>query len=193
MTDSSLLPVESIAATILTIRGKRVLLDSDLARLYGVTTSQFNQAVKRNLDRFPPDFMFQLTEDEHRCLISQNVISNTTRGGRRFRPYAFTEYGAVMAASILNSPLAVEVSVFVTRAFVQQRAMLASHAELALKLERLERRLQDTFAYQEDRLDDHENQLEQIIEALHHVQDALTVQESASRRSIGFRTDDESE
>ena len=192
VTEQTLVPVEAIAATILTIRDKRVILDSDLARLYGVSTGRFNEAVKRNLDRFPPDFMFQLTENEYEGLISQFAISNQKRGGRRFLPYVFTEYGTVMAASVLNSEKAVEVSVFVTRAFVQQRAMLATHTELSLRLERLERRLLAVLRLQEDRLDDHENQLEQIIEALRHVQAAL-IRENAPRRPIGFRTGEDAE
>jgi hypothetical protein len=189
--EQALLPVERIADTILEIRGQKVILDSDLARLYGVTTGQFNQAVKRNLDRFPADFMFQLTEDEHERLISQFVISKTVRGGRRFAPYVFTEYGVVMAASVLNSPKAVEVSVFVTRAFVQMREELLTHTELAYKLERIERRLQERYSYHEDRLDDHDNQLEQIITTLNRVVKALDTQERTPRRSIGFRAGEE--
>jgi hypothetical protein len=166
-----------------------VILDSDLARLYGVTTSQFNQAVKRNFDRFPADFMFQVSEDEHTCLRSQNVISNPTRGGRRFSPYVFTKHDTVMAASILNNPKAIEVSVYVVRAFIQQRAMLAANAELALKLERLEKKLLAGLTLTEDRLDDHENQLQQIIEAIRD----MRTPPAAPRRPIGFRAGEDEE
>ena len=117
-TEQAVVPVEAIAAGILLLRGQKVILDADLARLYGVETRVFNQAVRRNEGRFPPDFMFQLTEEEFRNLRSQNVISSQW-GGRRYPPYAFTEHGAVMAATILNTPRAVEVSVYVVRAFIR--------------------------------------------------------------------------
>ena len=165
MTEQRLIPVETIAATILTIRGQRVIIDADLARLYGVETRALNQAVKRNARRFPEDFLFQLTAEESASLTgmrSQFVIAS--KRNVRYLPYAFTEHGALMAANVLNSERAEEVSVYVVRAFVQQRAMLASHTDLALRLSEVERRLQSTFAYQEARLDDHENQLEQILE-----------------------------
>ncbi len=166
MTEQTIVPVERITGLILTIRGQRVILDADLARLYGVETKQFNQAVKRNLERFPADFMFQLTREEQTVLRSQIVTLETGRGHySKYLSHAFTEHGAVMAAMILNSPKAVEVSVFVLRAFIQQRTLLAANADLALKLERLERKLLASFALTESRLDDHENQLEQIIEA----------------------------
>ena len=170
MADQVIMPVDQIVATILELRGKKVILDSDLARLYGTTTTRLNQAAKRNRDRFPEDFMFQLTSEESKILISQIVTSRSGHGGRRKLPYAFTEHGAVMAASVLNTPKAVEVSVYVVRAFVRQRALLASHAELALKLEQLEKKLLVSFTLHEDRLDDHENQLEQIIETIHEMQ-----------------------
>ena len=181
MTNDTLLPVERITGLILTLREQRVILDSDLARLYGVSTGQFNQAVKRNIDRFPADFMFHLTSTEDEILKSQNVISSGGHGGRRKLPYAFTEHGAVMAATVLNSPKAVEVSVFIVRAFIQQRAILASHADLALKPERLERKLLAGLTLTEDRLDDHENQLEQLIEAIRELRTPPTA------RAIGFR------
>jgi len=126
-----------------------------------------NQAVKRNPDRFPKDFMFQLNEDEYQILRSQSVISRFGHGGRRYFPFVFTEHGAVMAASVLNTPKAVEISVYVVRAFIRQRAILASDAELALKLEQLEKKLLATYTLHEDRLDAHESQLEDIIETIH--------------------------
>jgi hypothetical protein len=121
------------------IRGQRVLLDADLAALYGVPTHRLNEAVKRNRARFPVDFAFQLTAEEHAILISQFAISSSRHGGRRKPATAFTEHGAVMAASILNSPLAVEMSVHVVRAFVLLRQVLASNAGVARRLETLER------------------------------------------------------
>lgn len=121
------------------------MLDADLARLYGVTTARLNEQVKRNRDRFPADFMFQLTPAEFAGLKSQIAISNRGRGGRRKRPYAFTEHGAVMLASVLNTPIAVEASIMVVRAFVQLRSMLAAHEELARKLDALERKYDTQF------------------------------------------------
>jgi hypothetical protein len=128
-----------VASQIHNIRRQRVLLDSDLAELYGIQTFRFNEAVKRNAARFPLDFAFQLTNAEKLCLISQTAISKVGRGGRRTEPWVFTEHGAIMAAMILNSPRAVEMSVYVVRAFVKLREVLASNAELARKLESLER------------------------------------------------------
>ena len=121
------------------IRGQRVILDQDLAELYGVETRRLNEQIKRNLDRFPSDFMFQLTAKEWAHLKSQFATSSW--GGRRTAPYAFTEHGAVMAASVLNSPEAVEASVFVVRAFIAMRDALASTQALARKLLELERKV----------------------------------------------------
>lgn len=133
--------IERIAQSILLVRGQRVLLDSELAALYGVTTKQFNQQVKRNLARFPSDFTFQLSAEETEALRSQfATLKSGGRGQhRKYLPYAFTEHGVIMAAMILNSPRAVEMSVFVVRAFVQLRNVLASDAELARKIMKLER------------------------------------------------------
>jgi hypothetical protein len=130
---------QGLAGRILVIRGQRVLLDSDLAELYEVETKRFNEQVRRNLNRFPPDFMFSLTQAEFESLRSQIATSN--RGGRRYLPMAFTEHGAIMAASVLNSDRAVQMSVYVVRAFVQLRAVLLDHKALADKLASLERRV----------------------------------------------------
>jgi hypothetical protein len=130
---------QALAGRIVVIRGQRVLLDSDLAGLYEVETRVFNQAVKRNLSRFPADFMFQLTQEEFANLTSQTVTSSW--GGRRKLPMAFTEHGAIMAASVLNSDRAVQMSVYVVRAFVQLRAVLLDHKALSDKLASLERRV----------------------------------------------------
>ncbi len=150
-----LIPSERLDNAILEIRGRKVVLSHDLAALYGVSTKAFNQAVKRNADRFPPDFMFQLTQEEAQALRSQFVTSNGVgsrsrsvtsdgrpgRGGPRYRPYAFSEHGAVMAATILNSPRAVEVSVFVVRAFVRLSRVAADQRRFALKLAEIEAKL----------------------------------------------------
>ncbi len=126
---------------ILTVRGQKVILDADLAVIYGVPTYRFNEAVKRNRGRFPDDFMFQLTADEHAGLISQIAMSKPGRGGRRTAPYAFTEHGAVMAANILRSDRAVQMSVFVVRAFIMMREQLLNRAELEKRLAEIEKSL----------------------------------------------------
>jgi hypothetical protein len=141
----ALVPVERVERRILLIRGEKVILDADLAELYGATTKRLNEQVRRNLDRFPPDFMFQLTEEEFAILRSQFATSRSGWGGRRYPPFAFTEHGAIMAANVLNSPRAVAVSVMVVRAFVRLREMLASHADLSRKLEDLEKRYDSQF------------------------------------------------
>jgi hypothetical protein len=133
--------VEEIEPRILVIHGQKVMLDSDLAELYGVSTKRLNEQVRRNHRRFPGDFHFQLTAAETNSLRSQNATSKPGRGGRRYRPSVFTEHGAVMVASVLNTPRAIEVSVFVVRAFVKLREMVAAHKELAHKLAELERKV----------------------------------------------------
>ena len=190
MAEQTIVPVDNISGMIYTIRGQRVLLDSDLARLYGVSTKAFNQAVKRNLDRFPPDFIFQITEDEYAILRSQFVTSRLTHGGRRYLPFVFTEHGAAMAAMILNSPRAIEVSVYVVRAFIQQRAMLAAHSDLSIQLARLEKKLLaglQIIREHDDTLLDHESQIEALIEAINEIR----TPPATSHRPIGFRTDDD--
>ncbi len=132
-------PVES---RILILRHQRIILDSDLAELYGVPAKQLNQQTKRNRERFPTDFMFQLTVKEHNSLRSQIVTSKKGRGGRRYPPYAFTEHGAIMAATVLNSRRAIEMSVFVVRAFVRMREILGKNRQLAAKINELDRRLE---------------------------------------------------
>src|SRR5262245_8496292 len=129
-----------IETMIRVVRGLRVLLDADLAALYGVEVKALNQAVRRNRERFPPDFMFQLDDSEVDSLRSQLVTSNS-RGGRRYRPYAFTEQGVAMLSSVLRSKLAIRVNVHIMRAFVRLRQILSGNKELARKLEELERRI----------------------------------------------------
>jgi hypothetical protein len=129
-----------VSQKIFVVRSRRVLLDSDLAALYGVTTKAFNQAVRRNIGRFPEDFLITLTDHELTILRSQSVTLRLPHGKhRKYPPLAFTEHGAVMAATVLNSPRAVEMSVYVVRVFTRLRAMLASNAELARKLDAIEK------------------------------------------------------
>jgi len=139
---TAILPADRIESRILLVRGEKVILDSDLAELYGVTTKRLNEQVKRNKDRFPADFMFQMSSAETEYLRSQTATSKNARGGRRYRPYAFTEHGAIMAASVLNTPRAVEVSVYVVRAFVKLRETISTHKELARKFGELEKRME---------------------------------------------------
>lgn len=138
---AALVPVERITQSILILRGHKVLLDSDLAALYGVETGVLIQAVKRNRDRFPEDFMIQLTAAEWAALRSQFVISNDGRGGRRYAPYAFTEQGVAMLSSVLKSSRAITVNIEIMRAFVRMRELLASNKELAQQLAELERKI----------------------------------------------------
>lgn len=138
MAQEKAVPTEVVEARIIEVRGKKVILDSDLAVLYVVETRTLNQAVRRNAERFPADFAFRITAEEEAGLRSQSVISNAGRGGRRYLPLAFTEHGAVMAASVLNSRQAIEMSVFIVRAFVRLRSIYASHRELTRRLDELD-------------------------------------------------------
>lgn len=142
----SLISTQRIERAILLIRGEKVLLDADLAALYGVPTKRLLQSVKRNLDRFPDDFMFQLTDEETEVLRSQIVTSNVGRGGRRYRPYAFTEQGVAMLSSVLRSPRAVEVNIAIMRAFVKLRRWALEHADLARRIDELESKYDQQFA-----------------------------------------------
>lgn len=183
-------PPKPIDSLILTIRGQKVLLDADLAELYGVPTKVFNQAVKRNIVRFPKDFLFQLTAAEWANLKSQLVTSNappsesrdnealmsqvvtSKRGGRRTLPYAFTEHGALMAASILNSERAVSMSVFVVRAFVQMREHILANADVLKRLAEIDKTLLK-----------HDRSLQIIWQEL---QPLLTPPPAPPKRRIGF-------
>jgi len=140
----SLVPVERIDKSIVLIRGQKVMLDADLAALYGVETRVLIQAVKRNIERFPMDFMFRLTRGEFKILRSQ-IVTSRRWGGRRYPPYAFTEQGVAMLSSVLRSGRAVQVNIEIMRAFVRLRRMLASNAELAAKLAALERKYDEQF------------------------------------------------
>jgi hypothetical protein len=141
----SVIPAERIERSILLIRSQKVMLDSDLAELYGVETRALVQAVQRNRERFPGDFMFQLTRKEFEQLRSQSVISNVGRGGRRYPPHAFTEQGVAMLSSVLRSKRAVQVNVEIMRTFVRLRRMLATHEDLARKLDALEKKYDAQF------------------------------------------------
>jgi len=141
-TSRTALMVESVGRSIYVIRGQKVMLDSVLAEIYGVSTRRLNEQVRRNRHRFPADFMFRLTKNEADPLRSQNATLKTGRGThRKYLPYAFTEHGAVMQASILSSPRAIEASIFVVRAFVRLREYAATHKELAAKISELERKV----------------------------------------------------
>jgi len=185
----SVVRIEQIDGMIHTIRGVRVMLDRDLAQIYSVPTFRFNEAIKRNRHRFPPDFMFQLNREEFNSLksqiamskrqkSSQIAMSKTGRGGRRTLPYAFTEYGALQAANVLRSPRAVQMSIFVVRAFAKMREALRGTPELARKLAALEKKLTA-------RLDAHEAA---IVQVLREVMQILNPPEAPEppRRRIGF-------
>ena len=139
--ETNLVPSDRITPLIRRVRNQRVILDSDLAALYGVQTRALVQALKRNMERFPADFLFQLTPEEAASLRSQIVISKPSRGGRRFPPYALTEHGALMAATVLNSPRAVAMSLYIVRAFVKMREELAANAAILKRLAEIDKTL----------------------------------------------------
>jgi hypothetical protein len=173
--EKEIIPVGLIEEQIFTIRGKRVMVDADLARLYGVTTARLNEQVRRNPDRFPEDFTFVLSNHELMALKSQNATSKPEpagRGGRRKPTRAFTEHGAIMAASVLNSPRAVEVSVFVVRAFVKLRELAVAHEDIRQKLNELEHKLAG-----------HDQAIAGLINA---IRELMTPPEPKKKRPIGF-------
>jgi hypothetical protein len=187
LSTAQLLAPDAITLRIAAVRGQRVLLDADLAALYEVETKRFNEAVKRNLAKFPADFMFQLSADEWAALRSQSATLNTQEPGgrgqhRKYLPYVFTEHGAIMAATILSSPRAVEVSVYVVRAFVRLRELAATHSDLAKRLDEIEEKTEalankhDTFS-RNTRI-----QLKQVVDALRE----LMTPPDPPKRPIGF-------
>ena len=176
MAEGAIIPVGRIEERILLIRGERVMLDADLAALYGVSTKRLNEQVRRNPERFPEDFMFQLRGEEMACLRSQIATSKPGRGGSRYAPYAFTEHGAIMAASVLSTEQAVRVSVYVVRAFVKLRQFISQHKELAHKLAELERRLEN-----------HDEQILALVEAIRELM--VPPPPKRGRKRIGFPTD----
>ena len=194
----SLIPIEQIDGMIRTIRGSRVILDSDLAKIYGVPTFRFNEAIKRNRHRFPPDFMFQLTTEEAAALRSQIAILKETAGERltpnssqiailkkgrgqhrKYRPYAFTEHGALQAANVLRRPRALQMSVFVIRAFVRMRQTLLGTRELAEKLAALEKKLTS-------RLDVHEAAIVEVLQELMQILSPPPALPEPTKPRIGF-------
>jgi hypothetical protein len=194
MSKSSLLPLETITHRILLLRGQKVLLDADLAALYGVETKVLLQAVKRNLERFPDDFMFQLTNQEFNVLRSQSVTSSSDAlesprwGGRRTAPYAFTEQGVAMLSSILSSPQAVQVNIAIMRAFVKLRELAMTHHDLAKQLDALEEKT-EIMAMQHDSFARNTRaQLKQVFDA---IRELMTPPEPKKKRPIGFMHNEE--
>jgi hypothetical protein len=165
-------PAIAVESRILFLRRQRVILDSDIAELYGVPVKRLNEQVKRNHQRFPSDFMFQLTAKEHEALRSQIATSNKSRGGRRYPPHVFTEHGAIMAATVLNSRRAIQMSVFVVRAFVRLREMLSTNRRLAGKIAELE-----------SRLNTHDSVLVELLEAIKELMEP----QARSGKRIGFQ------
>jgi hypothetical protein len=171
-----LIPAERIERSILLIRGQKVMLDRDLAELYGVPTKALNQAVRRNVARFPDDFMFQLSGEEFENWRSQIVTSNSgAKMGIRRRPYVFTEQGVAMLSSVLNSDRAIEVNIAIMRAFVRLREILATHKDLAAKLDELERKLGE-----------HDKKFQIVFEAIRQL---MAPPPPAKKRRIGFLPD----
>ena len=175
-------PVESL---IRVIRGQKVILDTDLAALYQVETKVLNKAVRRNMDRFPQDFMFQLSIEEKESLRSQIVTSNVGRGGRRYLPYAFTEHGVAMLSSVLKSQRAVQMSIFIARAFVRLREMIATNKDLAARVEKLERGHDRAASVIEVLVED--------IDRLAGEVNRMKALPSVPKRRIGFRPGNEGE
>lgn len=165
--------VETVETSILLIRGQKVLIDADLAQLYGVPTKRFNEQVRRNRERFPADFMFQLTVEEKSEVVA-NCVHLAKLKYSPYQPFAFTEHGAIMAATILNSPKATEMSVFIVRAFVRLRGMLSAHHELADKLDELENKVAT-----------HDQAITGLLNAIRQ----LTSPPAQPKRPIGFTAD----
>ena len=170
------IPVESIVTKILLVRSEKVLLDKDLAELYGVETKRLKRAVRRNINRFPKDFMFQLTEKEFDNLRSQ--FGTSSWGGARYLPMAFSEFGVVMLASVLNSERAIQVNIQIVRIFTRMREMLSSHKEVMQMLEKIESKLAE-----------HDNQIMVIFEYLKQLEQSREIEEEQrTRKRIGYKT-----
>jgi hypothetical protein len=175
MENDLVIPDEAILNKILLIRGEKVMLDSDLALLYGVETRRLNEQVKRNGDRFPEDFMFQLTEEEFQNLMSQFATSSW--GGRRKLPYVFTEHGVLMLSSVLSSELAIKVNIQIMRVYTKIRKMLASDSNLLMKFEKVERTLSD-----------HDEKIILILDYIRQLEISKQIEEDQKQRPlIGFR------
>lgn len=169
---TSIVPVERVVSTVLFVRGQKVILDQDLAALYDVETKVLLQAVKRNEDRFPADFMFQLTDDEYRR-VKEYFEARTGRGGRRTPPYAFTEQGVAMLSGVLNSSRAIAVNIAIMRAFVKLRQLLSDNEKLARKLRAMEKKYDGQFRI--------------VFDAIREMMEPPEVEEKKSR--IGFRAE----
>lgn len=174
----------AIKPYISVIRSQRIILDSELARIYGVETRRLNEQVRRNINRFPEDFAFRLTRSEYGILMSQIATSSLGHGGRRKSAWVFTEYGAIMAANVLNSPRASRMSVFVVRAFVKMRETLMMNKTLAQKLAKLEKQLTG-------RLDNHEKAILHILGEIKKLMDAAILADNPGPKRIGFRVSGE--
>ena len=171
MNKTAIILAKRVGSKILILRNQKVILDTDLAELYGVPVKRLNEQLKRNPQRFPRDFLFTLTREEYKDLRSQNATSSFAHGGRRYLPHAFTEHGAIMAATVLNSRRAVEMSVFVVRAFVQMRQALVVNQHVISKLSELEARL-----------DSHDAEIQDLVDAIRELLTPLP----ANNRRIGF-------
>ena len=171
--NTALVLAKKVDSTILFLRGQKVILDVDLAELYGVSIKRLNEQVKRNIRRFPSDFLFRLTRSEYSNLRSQFATSSSDHGGRRYLPHAFTEHGAIMAATVLNSKRAIEMSIFVVRAFVHLREASIANRQIEAKLSELERRPES-----------HDGDIQQLVEAIRELMEP----EPANPRRIGFET-----
>jgi hypothetical protein len=176
MAETAVVVARKVDSKIFVLRGQRVILDTDLAELYGVEVRHLNQQAKRNAKRFPPAFRFQLSAREMAILKSQNVISSKGHGGARYRPYAFTEHGAIMAATVLSSERAIEMSVFVVLAFVRMRRAIVGNRHILTKLAELEHRLES-----------HDADIQDLMNAIRE----LMSPEEPNRRRIGFETPSE--
>ena len=171
---NEIIPIESIEQRIFMIRGQKVMIDRDLAELYGVETKILNRAVKRNIDRFPEDFMFQLTKEEYDLLLRCQIGTLKRGQHRKYLPYVFTENGVAMLSSVLNSKRAIHVNIQIMRTFTKLRKMLTSNAQLARKLKALEKKYDEQFKV--------------VFEAIYNLMDAS---ETKATRKIGFRREKE--
>src|ERR1051325_4022931 len=171
MNKTALVLAQKVDSKILVLRDQKVIMDVDLATLYGVPVKRLNEQIKRNAKRFPKDFLFRLSPAEYENLRSQNATSSSSHGGRRYLPHAFTEHGAIMAATVLNSKRAIEMSIFVVRAFVRMREALTANQQIVIKLSEIEKRLEG-----------HDVELQDLVDAIRELMAPLP----ANSRRIGF-------
>ena len=182
----TLVSIQLIESKIYTVRGKKVMLDADLAELYGVETRIINRDVKRNIERFPSEFRFQLTDDEWNFLRSQSGISNESRGGRRYNPYVFTEHGVLMLSNVLNSKKAINVSIQIIKAFTKLRQMAFDLNAIPQRLSELEKLLLLHIEKTDGKFEEHQDQINQVIQVLNNL-----IQTPDEPKKIGFRTDND--